>query len=70
MLTLTYVCAIAMGMNMPRVNKPVNTTLPPDLLAELDEWIGAQPVQPTRSAVIQAALREFLSKHRDKNDDQ
>jgi metal-responsive CopG/Arc/MetJ family transcriptional regulator len=48
-------------MNMPRVNKPVNTTIPPDLLAELDAWIAAQPVPPSRSAVIVAALRQFLA---------
>lgn len=49
-------------MNMARVNKPVNTTLPPDLLSELDAWIAAQPVPPSRSAVIVAALRQFLAR--------
>ncbi len=46
---------------MPRINKPVNTTLPPDLLADLDAWIAQQPVPPSRSAVIVAALRHFLA---------
>lgn len=62
-LTLLCVCAIGKGMNMPRINKPVNTTLPPDLLADLDAWIAQQPVPPSRSAVIVASLREFLSRH-------
>jgi len=60
-LTLLCVCAIGKGMNMPRINKPVNTTLPPDLLADLDAWIAQQPVPPSRSAVIVAALRQFLA---------
>ncbi|MBT56196.1 MAG: hypothetical protein CMF72_22695 [Mameliella sp.] len=50
-------------MDMARTNKPVNTTIPPDLLASLDEWISTQPVPPTRSAVIVAALKDFLSRH-------
>lgn len=65
MLTLLCVCAIGKGMNMPRINKPVNTTLPPDLLADLDAWIAQQPVPPSRSAVIVASLREFLSRYGD-----
>ena len=60
-LTLLYVCAMGKAMNMPRINKPVNTTLPPDLLADLDAWIAQQPVPPSRSAVIVAALRQFLA---------
>lgn len=60
MLTLQCVCAIGKGMNMPRVNKPVNTTIPPDLLAEVDDWIAAQPIPPKRSQVIVAALRLWL----------
>ena len=47
-------------MEMARINKPVNTTIPPDLLKRLDEWISSQPVPPSRSAVIVAALRRFL----------
>mgnify|MGYP005988781497 CR=1 FL=1 len=52
---------------MPRINKPVNTTIPPDLLADLDAWIARQPVPPSRSAVIVAALRKFLAE--DSGDD-
>ena len=48
---------------MPRINKPVNTTIPPDLLSDLDDWIAKQPVPPSRSGVIVAALREFLARH-------
>lgn len=55
-------------MNMPRVNRPVNTTIPPDLLAELDAWIAQQPVQPSRSAVIVAALRQFLAAQKGPDD--
>lgn len=45
---------------MARINKPVNTTIPPDLLKRLDEWIASQPVPPSRSGVIAAALKRFL----------
>lgn len=54
----------------PRDNRPDVTTLapvvkqitpPPDLLADLDAWIAQQPVPPSRSAVIVAALRQFLA---------
>lgn len=47
-------------MNMARINKPVNATIPPDLLAEVDAWIEAQPIPPKRSQVIVAALRLWL----------
>lgn len=59
-LLLQRWCAMCIAMNMPRINKPVNMTVPPDLLAKLDEWIASQPVPPSRSAVIVAALRKFL----------
>lgn len=50
-------------MDMARINKPVNTTIPPDILKRLDEWIDKQPVPPSRSAVIVVALREFLERN-------
>lgn len=39
---------------------PVNVRLPPDLLAKLDEWIGAQPSPPTRAEVIRVMVAASL----------
>lgn len=35
--------------------------IPRPLLAAIDAWIAAQEVPPNRSAVMAAALRQFLS---------
>lgn len=48
-----------------RTRKPTNLTLDPDVLAELDEWIEAQPYRMSRSAIIEAAIREFLERQRE-----
>lgn len=47
--------------SMARLRRPTNLTLDPDLLAELDRWIDEQELKTTRSAVIELAIRRFLS---------
>ena len=46
--------------------KPVTYTIDADLLAELDVWLEAQPVKHSKTAVVEAALRDFLKKRRGK----
>lgn len=49
-------------MLMGRIRKPITMTLPPELVAELDAWIAAQEFPPARAQVVEAALREWLSR--------
>ena len=43
-----------------RRKKPLNLAIDPALLVRLDAWIAKQDVPPAKTAVIEAALREFL----------
>lgn len=47
-------------MTMARLKKMVSYALDPDLLKRLDDWIGRQEVPPSKTAVIEAALRAWL----------
>jgi Arc/MetJ-type ribon-helix-helix transcriptional regulator len=47
-------------MLMPRLKKMVSYALDPALLARLDEWLARQDVAPSKTAVIEAALRAWL----------
>lgn len=47
-------------MTMPRAKKPLNLYIDPDLLALFEEWIAAQKPPPSKTAVLELALREFL----------
>jgi type IV secretory pathway protease TraF len=40
--------------------KMVSTKLPTDLLAEMERWRDQQPLRPPKSAIYEAALRQFL----------
>lgn len=51
-----------MTMDMTRTKKMVSLALDPDLLARLDAWIAKQEFPPTKTAVLETALREFLQK--------
>ncbi|MEO1109897.1 MAG: ribbon-helix-helix domain-containing protein [Pseudomonadota bacterium] len=53
-------------MDMGRKKIPIPVAIDPDLAKELDDWIAAQPVPPSRTAVIEAALRLFLQKNQGK----
>lgn len=47
-------------MMMPRLKKMVSYALDPALLQRLDEWMARQEVAPSKTAVIEAALKAWL----------
>ena len=47
---------------MPRIKKPTNLSIDPALLSRLDAWLARQEFPPTKTAVVETALREFLDK--------
>jgi predicted transcriptional regulator len=47
---------------MARLKKMTSLALDTELLARLEKWIAAQDVPPSKTAVHEAALREFLDK--------
>jgi metal-responsive CopG/Arc/MetJ family transcriptional regulator len=47
-------------MDMSRIRKPINVTLDPDLVEELDAWLAAQPYKVARAPFIETAVREQL----------
>ncbi len=53
-----------MQIDMPqnRIRKPVNVTLDPETLAELDAWVAVQRPKTTRAAAIEEAIEEYLAK--------
>lgn len=52
-------------MNMARKKIPVGLALDPELLAELDQYRDAQDAKPSRTAVIEGALRKLLEAARE-----
>lgn len=38
----------------------VSFALDPQILKKLDEWIAAQAVPPSKTAVLEAALKKFI----------
>jgi hypothetical protein len=48
---------------MSRIRSAINTTVDPKLHDAIKEWMAAQPVAPTMSAVVERALIEFLENH-------
>lgn len=47
---------------MARLKKHVNLALDPELLEKLFAWIARQDVPPSKTAVFETAIREFLEK--------
>lgn len=47
-------------MSMARLKKMVTYALDPALLGRLDTWLAAQDPPPSKTAVIEAALRAWL----------
>jgi hypothetical protein len=45
---------------MGRIKKPFNMCVDADLLARLEVWRMAQHVPPSKTAILEAALREWL----------
>lgn len=52
---------------MARAKKMVGLALDPKLLERLDRWRERQDVPPSKTAVLEAAIREFLER-REKRD--
>ncbi len=51
---------------MVRLKKPVSLALDPDLLERLEAWIARQEFPPSKTAVFEAALQEFLERREKK----
>lgn len=47
---------------MARIKKMVSLAFDPALLARLDKWMALQDVPPSKTAVHEVALREFLDR--------
>jgi predicted transcriptional regulator len=47
-------------MSMARLKKMVSYALDPDLLKRLDDWLSRQDPAPSKTAVIESALRDWL----------
>lgn len=59
-MTLPYSCGMCQAMLMARQKKMVSLALDPALLVRLDKWLAAQEFPPTKTAVMEAALKLFL----------
>lgn len=53
-------------MEMPRQKKPVSLALDADILDSVDRWIREQEFPPSKTAVFETALREFVEKRKAK----
>jgi len=51
---------------MARTKKIIGLALDPKLLERLDKWRRSQDVPPTKTAVHETTLREFLEKREGK----
>ena len=49
-------------MMMARRKRMVSFALDPELIARLEAWLAKQELSTTKTAVIEAALREWLHK--------
>jgi len=47
-------------MEMIRIRKPINVTLDPELVGELDAWLHRQTYKVSRAQFIEAAIRRQL----------
>ena len=51
---------------MARLKKMVSLAIDPDLLKRLEVWLAKQEFPPTKTAVIETALRDFLEQREKK----
>ena len=51
---------------MARHKKMVSLAIDPELLKQLEDWIDMQEFPPTKTAVLETALRDFLEKRQAK----
>ena len=47
-----------------RERKPINLTLDPAVIAELDEWVSRQEPRTTRSGAVELAIKRLLAADR------
>jgi predicted transcriptional regulator len=45
---------------MARLKKMISLAIDPELLARLDAWLSRQEIRPSKTAVVETALRRFL----------
>jgi predicted transcriptional regulator len=50
------------SMHAARIKKMIGLAVDPDLLRRLEKWRLAQDVPPSKTAVHETALREFLER--------
>jgi metal-responsive CopG/Arc/MetJ family transcriptional regulator len=51
-------------MEMIRIRKPINVTLDPSLVEELDAWLAEQPYKIARAPFVEAAIRAELARQK------
>lgn len=49
-----------------RIRKPLNVTLDPELIEDLDEWLSKRPYKTARASFIEAAVRKLLAEEKAK----
>ena len=50
-------------MDMGRNKKMVSYALDPAVLTKLEAWIAQQPVPPSKTAVVEKAITEFVERN-------
>jgi len=45
---------------MARIRKPIQVTIDPKLVGELDTWLARQPLKVSRGSFIEQAIRRLL----------
>lgn len=53
---------MCLDMEMPRMKKPLNCYIDPDLHAWVDQWVASQPYGANKTALVEKLLREFREK--------
>jgi hypothetical protein len=51
---------MSLDMEMPRNKKALNCYIDPALIDELEAWTQSQEFPPSKTAVVEAALRAYL----------
>ena len=61
------ICTNMVNAMNPRPKKvAVTFTIDPDVLQEFQTWLDRQSIRPSKTAVVEAALREFLKRQKTK----
>lgn len=45
---------------------PINATLDPTVVAELDEWLSKKPIRTSRAAYIEYAVKKVMAEEKSK----